>query len=211
MRTQLKTLALTGLLAGILLAPALAIAQAPGGRGAPRPGTAPRGNAHRDDAPPPAVTHILNARRQLDLTARQVAQLDSMERVLWSARERVRAQAEPQRDSLRASMRQQMERGARPRPDSATRESMRREGEARMARIRPQMDALRQRDSTTRVAAERILTDGQRTTLREMQAERRGYERGRRAGGMGEPSGRQRGGRKMRPGQAGRPENGRPE
>lgn len=176
MRTQLKTLAL----AGLLLAPALVLAQAPGRRGAPGgPGAGPRGVM-----PPSAVTQILNARRQLDLTPRQVAQLDSMERVLWTEREKLRTQVEPQRDSLRASMRQQVERGARPRQDSAARATMRREADERMARVRPQMQALRQRDSTTRIAAERILTDAQRGKLREMQAERRGYERGRREAGM---------------------------
>lgn len=149
MRTQLKSLAL----AGLLLAPTLVLAQAPGGRGAPggpgAPGAGPRGGM-----PPAAVTHILNARRQLDLTSRQVAQLDSMERVLWTERERLRTQArQAPRDSVRANM-------------------------------RTQMQALRQRDSTSRVAAERILTDAQRGKLREMQAERRGYERGRREGGM---------------------------
>ena len=179
MRTQLKTLAL----AGLLLAPALVFAQAPGGRGAPRAPGAPSA-APRGVMPPSAVTQILNARRQLDLTPRQVAQLDSMERVLWTERERLRAQAVPQRDSLRASMRQQVERGARPRQDSAARATMRREADERMARVRPQMQALRQRDSTSRVAAERILTDAQRGKLREMQAERRGYARGRRDGGM---------------------------
>jgi hypothetical protein len=156
--------------------------------------------------PPSAVTQILNARRQLDLTPRQVAQLDSMERVLWTERERLRAQAVPQRDSLRASMRQQVERGARPRQDSAARATMRREADERMARVRPQMQALRQRDSTSRVAAERILTDAQRGKLREMQAERRGYERGRREGGMRQDP---RGGRQGRV-QGGQRPGGRP-
>jgi flagellar biosynthesis/type III secretory pathway protein FliH len=107
---------------------------------------------------------MLNARRQLDLTPRQLAQLDSMERVLWTEREKLRTQArQAPRDSLRAT-------------------------------LRPQMQALRQRDSTARVAAERILTDAQRGKLREMQAERRGYERGRREGGMRQdPRGRRQG------------------
>lgn len=193
MRTQLKTLAL----AGLLLAPAVAMAQAPVGRGAPRgpggPGAGPRG-----EMPPLAVSRILNARRALDLTPRQVAQLDSMERALWAERAKLRAQMEPQRDSLRNSVRQQVQRGARPRQDSAARATMRREAEARMARIRPQMQALRQRDSTMRVAAERLLTDAQRGKLREMQAERRGYERARREAG---PRGGMRPG--MRAGRAG--------
>lgn len=148
MRNQLKTLAL----AGLLLAPTVAMAQAPRGPGGT--GAGPRG-----EMPASAVTHILNARRALDLTPRQVAQLDSMERSLWAERAKLRAQ------------------------------------------IRPQMQALRQRDSTTRVAAERLLTDAQRGKLREMQAERRGYERGRRDGGA---RGGMRGG--MRPGmREGRP------
>jgi len=204
MRTQLKTLAL----AGLLIAPTMVLAQAPGGRGAPRapgaagaPGAGPRGAM-----PPSAVTQILNARRQLDLTPRQVVQLDSMERVLWTEREKLRAQAEPQRDSLRASVRQQVERGARPRQDSAARATMRREAEERMARVRPQMQALRQRDSTTRIAAERILTDAQRGKLREMRAERRGFERGRREGGMRQDP---RGGRQGRV-QGGQRPGGRP-
>jgi septal ring factor EnvC (AmiA/AmiB activator) len=133
--------------------------------------------------PPSAVTHILNARHALDLTPRQVAQLDSMERVLWTERKKLRAQIAPQRDSLRNSVRQQVERGARPRQDSVARATMQNEAEARMARIRPQMQALRQRDSTMRIAAERLLTDAQRGRLREMQAEHRGYERGRREAG----------------------------
>jgi len=176
MRTQLKTLAL----AGLLFAPALVLAQAPGGRGAPRaqgapgaPGAGPRGAM-----PPSAVTQILNARRQLDLTPRQVAQLDSMERVLWTERERLRAQMMPaRRDSVRSDM-------------------------------RPQMQALRQRDSTTRVAAERILTDTQRGKLREMQAERRGYERGRREAGMRGPNSGMRDGRMGRQGGQGRMQGG---
>lgn len=155
MRTQLKTLAL----AGVLLAPIAVMAQAPGGRGTPRgpgaPGAGPRG-----EMPPSAVTQILNARRALDLTPRQVAQLDSIERTLWAERAALRAQLESQRDSLRRGEGQQQARGAR-----------------------PQLQALRQRDSTARVAAERLLTDVQRGTLREMQAERRGYARGHRAGG----------------------------
>lgn len=175
MRTQLKTLAL----AGLLLAPAVLMAQPPGGRGAPRGPGGPGAGPLRE-MPPSAVTQILNARRALDLTPRQVAQLDSMERVLWAEGAKLRAQVAPQRDSLRTSMRQQMERGARQPQDSAVRATMRREAEARMARIRPQMQALRQRDSTTRVAAERLLTDVQRGKLRELQAERRGYERARR-------------------------------
>ncbi len=168
MRTQLSTFALAGL---ILIGSGVAGAQAPD-RAAPArrpmPGIAERGLG---------VTEILNARRALDLTPRQVAQLDSIERVLWAERQRIQAQVRPMGDSLRA----RMWRDGVPR-DSASRAALRREMETRQAALRPQMEALRQRDSTARAAADRILNDTQRTKLREMQAERRGFERGMRAG-----------------------------
>ena len=116
MRTATKFLALAGLVIGV---GGEVSAQAPGPRRMP-------GN----------VTSILNARRQLDLTTRQVAQLDSIERGLHVERQRV------------------------------------------AERNRPAMDSLRQRDSVATAAADRLLTDTQRTKWREMQAERRGYVRG---------------------------------
>ncbi len=174
------------LLSLILLAAPLALAAQgrPGGAAGPRPGPMPHGDAMpragaMREAPMPragGVTQILNARRVLDLTPRQVAQLDSIERVLWAEREKVRAQVAPMRDSMQARMR----RGDR--PDSAERAAMRRANEERMARVRPQIQALQQRDSTARVAAERILTEAQRGKWREIQAERRGFERGMREG-----------------------------
>lgn len=153
MRTRHVLLALAGLLIGFS---GEATAQAP----------------RRD-----GVTAILNARRELDLTVRQVAQLDSIERALWAERQRVQAQARPAGDSLRARMR----RDGAPR-DSAGRAAMRQRMESQRAALRPQLEQLRTRDSTSRAAAERILTDAQRAKLREMQAERRGFERGMRAG-----------------------------
>lgn len=85
------------------------------------------------------ITHLLNARRQLDLTPRQVAQLDSLERIQYAEHEQF---------------------------------------DARMEAERPQLDQRRRRDSSMSAAAERILNDSQRQRAREMQAERRGYERG---------------------------------
>lgn len=168
MRTQLSTLALAGLiLVGSGIASAQAPERAPAAR-RPMPGAAERG---------PGVTEILNARRALDLTPRQVAQLDSIERTLWADRQRVQAQMRPMADSMRARAR----RDAAPR-DSASRAALRQQMETQQAAMRPQMDQLRQRDSTARAAADRVLNDTQRTKLREMQAERRGYERGMRAG-----------------------------
>lgn len=169
MRISLTTLALSGIL---LAAPSLAVAQGPAVRGgAMAPGP-------RDGG----VTAILNARRVLELTPRQVAQLDSIERSLWAEREKLRAQAQPQREAVQREMRQRIERGERPMQNPAQRDSLRAQAQARMNAMRPQMDALRQKDSTARVAAERLLTDTQRGKWREMQAERRGYERGRREG-----------------------------
>lgn len=188
MRTQLSTLALAGLM---LVGSSVATAQAPDRAGArrPMPGAAQRGLG---------VTEILNARRALDLSARQVAQLDSIERALWADRQRLQAQMRPMGDSLRARVR----RDGAPR-DSASRAAMRRQMEIQQAAIRPQMQQLRQRDSTARAAADRILNDTQRTKLREMQAERRGFERGMRAG-RGQDA--RRGAMMGRGGAAGRPQ-----
>ncbi len=165
MRNTLKTLAQCGLM---IAAPSLMHAQAPGGGAVAGGPAGPRGRG-----PEAGVTQILNARRALELTARQVVQLDSIERVLHTEREKLMAQARPERDAMQAEMRQRME------------------------RVRPQMEALRQRDSTSRVAAERILTDAQRTKVHEMQAERRGYERGRLEAEMrgGRQNGMRQGGR----------------
>lgn len=170
----------TKLLSLILLAAPLALAAQgrPGGGVGPGPGPMPR-SGPMPGAPMAragGVTQILNARRALELTPRQVAQLDSIERVLWVEREKLRAQVAPMRDSMQA----RMLRGDR--PDSAQRAAMRRVNEERMARVRPQIEALRQRDSTATAAAERLLTEAQRGKWREMQAERRGYVRGMRDG-----------------------------
>lgn len=181
MRTQLSTLALAGL---IIAGSGVAAAQAPSHAAGPRG---------------PGVTEILNARRALDLTPRQVMQLDSIERALWADRTRVHAQGRPTGDSLRA----RVQRDGMPR-DSASRAALRRQMETQRAAMRPQMEAMRQRDSTARAAADRVLNDTQRTKLREMQAERRGFERGMRAGRG------QDGRRGATMGRDGRPHQGRP-
>jgi len=180
MRTKLQTLALTGL---FLATPALLLAQAPDRGPMPRAPMAARG-----ELPPAGATVLLNARRQLELTPRQVAQLDSIERAQWTERERMRAQMRPAQDSMRAQMRERMQRGERPAQDPAAREAMRTEMQRRMEAQRPAMQQMRQRDSVSRAAAQRVLTDAQRQKVREMQAEQRGYARGMRdargAGGM---------------------------
>jgi hypothetical protein len=65
---------------------------------------------------------------------------------------------------------------------------MRAQAEQRRAAMRPEMERLRQRDSVATAGANRILNDTQRSKWREMQAERRGFERG-----MRQDRGRQQG------------------
>lgn len=144
------------------------------------------------------VTAMLNARRLLDLTPRQVAQLDSIERGLHAERQRVAAAMRPAMDSMRQRVRTQ----GMPR-DSVQRQQLRQQAEQRRATMRPQMEQLRARDSAATAAAERLLNDTQRGKWREMQAERRGFERGMRVGRDGR--GGQRG-----PAMQGRPGQGRP-
>lgn len=171
--TRPATLALAALLAA---APALATAQ-PGAPGAPQGVRAPQGRG----LGPGAVTRLLDARRQLDLTPRQVAQLDSLERLQVAERRAFAERMRPQRDSLMRRARE----GAR---TPALRDSLRAQARARQEANRPQVEQFRKRDSALNAAAERILNDTQRQKVRELQAERRGFERGLRAG-------RQQGGR----------------
>jgi hypothetical protein len=173
MRSTLKVLAVATLLAGF---GELATAQqAPATPRRPMAGpmtgrpAAPRGAGD--------VTAMLNARRALELTPRQVAQLDSIERGLHAERQRVSAAMRPAMDSLRQRVRTQ----GVPR-DSVQRRQMMQQAEQRRAAMRPQLEQLRQRDSSAAAAADRLLNDTQRTKWREMQAERRGFARGMQAG-----------------------------
>lgn len=167
-----KTTRLT-LALGALALPALLTAQAPvGPRGAVR---RPMPPVERQALPGADATAILNARRQLDLTPRQVAQLDSIERAQFAARRADQERQRAWRDSLRGTMQERARAGV-------SRDSLRAQARARMEAQRPAMEQMRRRDSTARAAADRVLTESQRARVREMQAERRGYERGLRAG-----------------------------
>jgi hypothetical protein len=166
--TRRFTLALSA-----LALPVLASAQAPAGaRGGER--VAPRPPMARS-LPQADVSRILNARRALDLTPRQVAQLDSIERAQFAARRADQERMRQMRDTLTGNVRQRAASGA-------SRDSLRAQMQARMEAVRPQMEQMRRRDSTARAAAERVLTDPQRQQLRVMQAEARGYQRGIREG-----------------------------
>jgi hypothetical protein len=169
-----------------LALPALASAQEP----APRMQELPRAD----------VTRILDLRRVLDLTPRQVMQLDSIERVQVAERRAQAEQMRQRRDSMggqAAVRRMQAGPGGRagavagrrvmvrdsaarmtPETRQALRDSVGRQARARMEEMRPQMEQMRQRDSVRRAAAERVLTDAQRQRLRELQAEERGRQRG---------------------------------
>ena len=147
-----------------------AIVGAQRGPGASRQSIGPRGAGARE-LPPADVTHIINARRELELTPRQLVQLDSIERVQLAERKQLGERMRGMRDSMMGG---RGDAGAN-RPPVA-RDSMR----SRMEQLRPLMDQMRKRDSATRAAAERVLNDGQRQKLREVQAERRGYQRGER-------------------------------
>jgi hypothetical protein len=158
---------MTKILAALLIAaPLVATAQVrpdgPGGppgegRGRPSMGATPRDGAPRE----PGVTAMLNARRQLDLTPRQVAQLDSMERGLFTERKALMERMQGQRRALQQP-------GPQGRPISP--DSMR----ARMQQLQPQMAQWRQRDSSALASAERLLTEPQRQKLREIRAYARG-------------------------------------
>lgn len=202
MRTTTKVLALAGLVIGLGGEATAQTPRAP--QGAPQagpPGGPPGGMMAR--APQggmmsrgPSVTAMLNARRALELTPRQVTQLDSIERVIVAERQRVATAQRPAMDSMRARMRTQ---GA---PDERQRAEMRAQAESRREALRPEMERLRRSDSTANAAAERLLTDAQRTKWGQMQAERRGFERGVQAGRGGRQGARAPQGRA---GQRGRP------
>ncbi len=147
--------------AALAALPALAMAQ----RG-PGPAAGP--------AAPGGASALIEMRRQLDLTPRQLAALDSIERTQQQRNVAARQQLMLRRDSLLA--------GRDPRtltPDERT--AM----HARLDSLRPLRDRMRRGDSTTRQAALRVLTDSQRTRATQLLAQRRGYAMGMRAGRAG--------------------------
>ena len=139
------------------------------------------------------VAPLIDMRRELNLSARQLVQLDSIERTLLQRNETLRGRLRTRLDSLRPRDRQSSEEEI---------QRYRAEGDS--------MRALRQvmvrNDSLARAGAMAVLTDSQRVRVREQMAERRGFEAGRmntmrRQGGIrGGRPGMQGGGRGMRPG-----------
>jgi hypothetical protein len=138
------------------------------------------------------VAPLIDMRRQLNLSTRQLVQLDSIERSLIQRNQGLREQLRTRMDSLRPRSRDT--------------------GEAEIQRMRAEGDSMRalrqviaRNDSVARVAAMGILTDAQRTQVRERMA----FDAGRRSamrGGARGFRGRQGGGEfgpRMRPGDRG--------
>jgi Spy/CpxP family protein refolding chaperone len=144
------------------------------------------------------VAPLIDMRRELNLSARQLTQLDSIERTLAKRNESLRNRMRTRLDSIRPRTRQS--------------------GEAEIQRFRAESDSVRalrqlisRNDSTARVAAMNVLSDSQRVRVTERMAERRGFERGRmstmqRDGGraLRGRQGQQGFGPRMRRGQGGR-------
>lgn len=125
------------------------------------------------------VAPLIEMRRELNLSARQLTQLDSIERSLLARNRTIRERLQSGRDTtMRPRMRQQM--------TDSQRTAMR----ARMAARGDSMRAVRseivRNDSTARAAAMRVLTDSQRTQVQLRQAERRGFAAGRAAAQRGQ-------------------------
>ena len=146
-------------------------------------GGGPRGRMGGSGGNP--VAPLIDMRRELNLSGRQLAQLDSIERALLQRNDGVRQQLRTRLDSLR------------PRTRGASEEEI-----ARFRAEGDSMRALRQviarNDSAARSAAMAVLSDSQRMRVRERVAERRGFEAGRRSTMRG-----QRGFREGRPGPMG--------
>jgi hypothetical protein len=144
------------LVALTILVPAALYAQRGGG---PRMGAMGGGNP---------VAPLIDMRRELNLSGRQLAQLDSIERTLLQRNEGVRQRLRTRLDTLR------------PRTRGSSEEEI-----ARYRAEGDSMRALRQviarNDSVARSAAMAVLSDSQRVRVRERAAERRGFEAGRRS------------------------------
>lgn len=127
------------------------------------------------------IAPLIGLRRELNLSSRQLVQLDSIERTLLQRNQVLRDRMRTRLDSVRPRMRES--------------------SEAEIQRFRAESDSLRalrqviiRNDSVARAAAMALLTDSQRVQVRERVAERRGFEAGRQSmmrGGMRGFRGRQ--------------------
>jgi len=112
------------------------------------------------------IAPLIDLRRELNLSSRQLTQLDSIERTLVQRNQGLRERLRTRLDSARPRSRQS--------------------SEQEIAAFRAEADSMRalrnvmvRNDSVARAAAMAVLTDSQRVRVRERVAERRGFEAGR--------------------------------
>lgn len=159
------------LLIGLLAMPSVAVAQA--GMGSRRAGPGGRGGN--------PVAPLIDMRRQLDLSTRQLVQLDSIERTLVQNNRALQERLRARMDSMRPEGPERAEGARRAMTDSQRvqmRSQMRAQMQARMDSLRPLREQIARNDSTARARAMAVLTDSQRVQVRERQAEQRGFRRG---------------------------------
>lgn len=121
----------------------------------------------------PSASELLDRRRELDLTPRQVARLDSIERTRFSERRAVRERMTQQIDSVCANRR----------PCVLTPEERGR-FRARMDEMRPPREQMMRGDSAARSQAYAVLDGTQRSRLQTMREQRVMRARGLRERGM---------------------------
>lgn len=115
----------------------------------------------------PSATELLERRRALDLTPRQVARLDSIEREQFSARRAARDRMLQMQDSICGDRRPCVLT-----PDEAQRFRAQRE------QMRPQREAMMRADSAARSRAYAVLDSTQRTRLQNIREQRVMRQRG---------------------------------
>jgi len=140
-------------LGSLAVALPLGVTEAQGQRGQMRPRViAPR---------TPSASELLDRRRALDLNPRQVARLDSIERVQFSQRRALGEQMRRQRDSLCANRN----------PCVLTPEERDR-FRAQQQQMRPQREQMMRGDSLARTQAYAVLDSTQRNQLQTMREQR---------------------------------------
>lgn len=112
------------------------------------------------------VAPLIDMRRELNLSARQLVQLDSIERALLQRNEALRGRLRTRLDSLRPRNRQSSEEEI---------QRFRAEGDS----LRALRQVMVRNDSAARAGAMSVLNDSQRVQVRERLAERRGFQAGR--------------------------------
>lgn len=115
----------------------------------------------------PSATELLERRRDLDLTSRQVARLDSIEREQFSARRAAQARMRQVQDSICGDRR----------PCVLTPEEAQR-FRAQREQMRPQREQMMRTDSAARSRAYAVLDSTQRTRLQSIREQRVMRQRG---------------------------------